>query len=53
MSHLARRVNDSTALTAVPLHSNEVRKMADSEIEPIICIVLVTGCISFGVSYTG
>ncbi|MEV8392003.1 MULTISPECIES: hypothetical protein [unclassified Streptomyces] len=53
MSHLARRVNDSAALTAVPLRSTEVRKMAESEVQPIICIVVVTSSICFGISYTG
>lgn len=53
MSPLAAKANDSTALAAVPLRATDVQRLASTEVQPILSVVLVTCSVSVSISVSG
>ncbi|BBA99434.1 hypothetical protein RVR_6049 [Actinacidiphila reveromycinica] len=53
MSPLAAKANDSSELAAVPLRSTDVQRLASTELQPILSVVVVTSTVSVSISATG
>ncbi|WP_435125394.1 hypothetical protein [Actinacidiphila sp. bgisy144] len=53
MSPLAAKANDSTELAAVPLRTTDVQRLASTEVQPILSVVLVTCSVSVSISVSG